>query len=64
LDRTGEGAAMLRKIWQAIRGESKSRARITLRVVATTLVVFLVAGVFVVAGAAGLARSNTEPFFI
>jgi len=55
---------MLRKIWQAIRGESKSRARITLRVVATALVVFLVAGVFVVAGAAGLAWTNTEPFCI
>ena len=55
---------MLRKIWEAIRGDSKSRGRIALRVVAAALVVFLAAGVFVVAGAAGLAWTNTEAFCI
>jgi cytochrome c-type protein NapC len=55
---------MLKKIWEAIRGESKSPARVALRVAGVALVLFAVMGVFVVAGAAGLAWTNTEKFCI
>ncbi len=55
---------MFRKIWEAIRGESKSRARVALRVAVTALVILVITGGFVVAGAAGLAWTNTEKFCI
>jgi cytochrome c-type protein NapC len=55
---------MLKKIWDAIRGETKSPARAAVRVAVAALVVFVVVGVFVVAGAAGLAWTNTEKFCI
>jgi cytochrome c-type protein NapC len=52
------------KIWEAIRGESKSPARVVVRVAVTALVFLILAGVFVVGGAAGLAWTNTEKFCI
>ena len=55
---------MLRKIWEAMRGESRNRARIALRLVAVAAVLFVVGGALVVAGAAGLAWTNTEKFCI
>lgn len=55
---------MLRKIWEAIRGESKSRGRVALRVGAVATVLFVIGGALVVAGAAGLAWTNTEKFCI
>jgi cytochrome c-type protein NapC len=55
---------MIRNIWAAIRGESKAPARVVVRVAVAALVILVVAGGFVVAGAAGLAWTNTEKFCI
>jgi cytochrome c-type protein NapC len=55
---------VIKGIWEAIRGESKSRGRIAVRVAVAALVVFVGVGIFVVAGAAGLAWTNTEKFCI
>jgi cytochrome c-type protein NapC len=55
---------MIRKIWEAIRGESKAPGKAVVRVAVAALVILVGAGVFVVAGAAGLAWTNTEAFCI
>jgi cytochrome c-type protein NapC len=55
---------VIKRIWEAIRGESKSRGRIAVRVVVAALVVLAVGGVLMVAGAASLAWTNTESFCI
>ena len=55
---------MFRKIWEAIRGDSKSRVRIAVRIAITAAVVILLGGGLVVAGAAGLAWTDTEKFCI
>ena len=55
---------VIKRIWEAIRGDSKSPGKIAVRVAVAALVVFVGVGVFVVAGAAGLAWTNTEKFCI
>ncbi|MGH8702978.1 MAG: NapC/NirT family cytochrome c [Burkholderiales bacterium] len=55
---------VIKRIWEAIRGESKSPGRMAVRIAVAALVVFVGVGVFVVAGAAGLAWTNTEKFCI
>jgi cytochrome c-type protein NapC len=55
---------VIKKIWEAIRGESKSRIGVALRVLMAAVVVVLLGGGLVVAGAAGLAWTDTEKFCI
>jgi len=55
---------MFRKIWEAIRGDSKSRLKIAVRIAITAAVIILLGGGLVVAGAAGLAWTDTEKFCI
>lgn len=55
---------MLKKIWEAIRGEGKSRGLIVLRLAVVAFVVVLVGAVLVIGGAAGLAWTETEQFCI
>jgi cytochrome c-type protein NapC len=55
---------MLRKMWNVVRERYPSRGKALLVVFAGFLAIMLVAGSLVVAGAAGLAWTNTEKFCI
>ena len=55
---------MFKEIWLAIRGKSQSRLTILLRFASVAVVVVLLGGGLVVAGAAGLAWTDTEKFCI
>jgi cytochrome c-type protein NapC len=55
---------VIKRIWEAIRGESKSPGKMAVRVAVAALVALVVGGVLMVAGAAGLAWTNTESFCI
>jgi cytochrome c-type protein NapC len=54
---------MLREKWHALQARCKTCSRVTLSL-GVALAAFLVVGVFLVAGAAGLAWTNTESFCI
>jgi cytochrome c-type protein NapC len=54
---------VLKQAWEKLRSRCRSCARTTL-VTATTLLVLLIGGLLMVAGAAGLAWTNTEKFCI
>ena len=53
---------MIRKIWEAIRGDSGRRGRIALRVVATLAVLFVAGVLMMTVGVGALAYTNTERF--
>ncbi len=55
---------VIKRIWEAIRGESKSPGRTAVRVGVAALVILVIGGVLMVGGAAGLAWTNTESFCI
>jgi len=55
---------VFKKIWEALRGESKSGVVVLGRLALVGLVLLLVGGVLVVGGAAGLAWTNTEAFCV
>jgi cytochrome c-type protein NapC len=53
---------VLKKIWEAIRGDSGKPLNVLARVAGVGFVMLLIGGVLVVGGAAGLAWTNTEAF--
>lgn len=55
---------MLRGIWQAIRGDSKSLVSVLGRVAGVAFVLVFIGAILVVGGAAGLAWTNTEEFCV
>jgi cytochrome c-type protein NapC len=53
---------VLRKIWEAVKGEEKPRRVIFARVAGVAFVLTFIGAILVVGGAAGLAWTNTEAF--
>jgi len=53
---------VIRKIWEAIRGDSGRSGTIALRVIVSLAVLSLIGGALMVAGAGALAWTNTEKF--
>jgi cytochrome c-type protein NapC len=55
---------VLKKIWEAIRGDSGKPLNALARVAGVGFVMLLIGGVLVIGGAAGLAWTNTEAFCV